>query len=62
MSVSTARTLFTQFVSPLHPTISMHILRTVLYTFPKVLTGRICLAITLFLGGDHFLYSSDHNV
>ena len=28
-------------LNPLHPNINMHILRTVLYTFPKVLTRRI---------------------
>ena len=28
-----------------HPNISMHILHTVLYTFPMVLTRRICLTI-----------------
>ena len=28
-----------------HPNISMHILDTVLFTFPKVLTRRICLTI-----------------
>ena len=32
-------------VNPLHPNISLHILYTVLYTFPKVLTRRICLTI-----------------
>ena len=32
-------------VNPLHPDISMHILYTALYTFPKVLTRRICLTI-----------------
>ena len=31
--------------NPLHPNISMHILHTFIYTFPKVLTRRICLAI-----------------
>ena len=31
--------------NPLHPNISMHILHTFIYTFPKVLTSRICLAI-----------------
>ena len=31
-------------VNPLHPNISVHILHTVLYTFPKVLTRRISLA------------------
>ena len=30
-------------VNPLHSNISMHILHTVLYTFPKVLIRRICL-------------------
>ena len=33
---------------PLHPNISKHILHTVLYTFPKVLTRRICLPIKIF--------------
>ena len=32
-------------LNPLHTNISMHILHTVLYTFPKVLAGRICLII-----------------
>ena len=32
-------------MSPLNHTISLHILHTVLYTFPKVLTRRICLTI-----------------
>ena len=36
-------------LNPLHPRISMHILHTVLYIFPKVLTGRICLTINNFL-------------
>ena len=31
--------------NPLHPNISMHILHTFIYTFTKVLTRRICLAI-----------------
>ena len=35
-------------VNPLHPNISMHILHTVLYTSPKVLTRRICLRIKSF--------------
>ena len=35
-------------VNPLHPNISMHILHTVLYTFPNLLTGRICLTIKSF--------------
>ena len=32
-------------LNTLHPNISMHILHTVLYTFPKVLTRTICLSI-----------------
>ena len=35
-------------IKPLHPNISIHILHTVLYTFPKVLTRRICLTIKSF--------------
>ena len=31
-----------------HPNISMHILHTVLYTFPRVLTRRTCLTIKSF--------------
>ena len=34
---------------PLHPNISMPILHSVLYTFPTVLTRRICLKIKSFL-------------
>ena len=34
--------------NPLHPNISMHILHTVLCTFPKVLRRRICLTIRTF--------------
>ena len=33
--------LGTTFLITLHPNISMHILHTVLYTFPNVHTGRI---------------------
>ena len=46
----------------LNTNISMHILYTVLYTFPKKLTKRICLAVKSFFIGDHFLYSCDPNV
>ena len=42
------RTAWNLFVNPLHPNISMHILHTVLNTFPKVLTRRICLTIYSF--------------
>ena len=31
--------------NPLHPNIFRYILQTVLYTFPKLLTRRICLKI-----------------
>ena len=40
---------------PLHPNISMYILHTVLFTFPKVLARRICLTIKRYFFGDHFL-------
>ena len=40
--------------NPLHPNISMHILHTVLYTFPTVLTRRICLTIKSFSGWQSF--------
>ena len=49
-------------INPLHPNISMHILHTVLYTFLKVLTRRICLTIKASQVGDHFLYSHGLNV
>ena len=32
-------------INPLHPNISMHILYTALYTFPKVLAKRICFDV-----------------
>ena len=32
----------------LHPNIRMHILHTVLYTFPSILAGRICSTIKRF--------------
>ena len=35
-------------LNSLHPNISIHILHTVLYTFPKVLKRRICLLIKSF--------------
>ena len=40
---------YSQAFNPLHPKTSMHNLHIVLYTFPKVLTGRICLLIKRFL-------------
>ena len=36
-------------INPLYPNISSHILRTVLYTFPELLTRRICLKIKSFI-------------
>ena len=36
-------------INPIHPNISMHILHTVLYTFPWVMRRRICLTIKSFL-------------
>lgn len=40
----------------------MHILHTVLYTFPEVLTRRICSSIRACLVSELFLYSPDFNV
>ena len=34
---------------PLHPNISLHILHTVLYTFPEALAKRICFKVESFL-------------
>ena len=49
-------------LNPFHPSISMHILHTVLSTFPKVLARRICFTTKSFLVGDHFFYFHDVNV
>ena len=46
---------YSQAFNPLHPKTSMHNLHIVLYTFPKVLTGRICLPIKRFLPWWPFL-------
>ena len=47
----------------LHPDIGLQILHTVLYTFLKVLSRRICKIIKrIFLVGEHFLHSSDLNM
>ena len=40
--------LFCYFFSPSHPCIRMHILQTILNTFPEVPTRRICLTIKSF--------------
>ena len=44
--------------NPLHPKINMHILHTVLRTFSKVLTRRICQTIKSFLSWWSFLLFS----
>ena len=36
------------YINPPHPNINIHIFHTVLYTFTKVLTRRICLTIKSF--------------
>ena len=41
-------TLLLYLLSPFIPNIGMHILPTVLYTFLKVLTRRLCLLIKSF--------------
>ena len=57
-SVGWGKVLAKPKLNPLHPDISMHILHTVIYTNPKVLTRRICLTIKSFLiFGDHLPYS-----
>ena len=40
----------------------MHILHTILYTFPKVLIRRIVDQSKAYLAVDHFLYSHNLNV
>ena len=42
------------FFKPLHPYISMYILRTVLYIFSKVLTRRVWFTIESYLSGWSF--------
>ena len=49
-------------INPLQPNISMDILHTVLYTFPKVLTKRICLTIKSFISCDNLFYSHELNM
>ena len=47
-------------INPLHPNISMHILRTVIYSFTKMLTRRTSQTIKSFslaLVGDPFIFS-----
>ena len=54
---STVKCLTKQALPPLHPNISLHILQTVLYTFP-LMTRRICLPNEprTSLASDHFLH------
>ena len=49
-------------LNPLYPSISKHILHTVLYTFPEVLTRRFCLLNKASFVGNHFLHSHDLNM
>ena len=51
-----------QCLNLLHPSMSMHILHTVFYTFPKMLTRRIFSQSRASLVCDPFLYSCDFNV
>ena len=37
-------------ISPLHPKINMPILNSILYTFSKMLTKKVCLTINSFFG------------
>ena len=48
---------FCLFLNPLHPNVSMHILHTVLYKFPWVLTRRICSTILSFFWWRFPLFS-----
>ena len=53
-------------INPLHSNISIHILHTILYTFPKVLKREKLFnnqeLPLLMVVGDHFLYFPDRNV
>ena len=53
--------LFCDPVNPLHPNISIHILYTLLYTFPLVLTRRICLTLTI-MSFTHTILKNDSAV
>ena len=44
---------FSYLFNPLHPNISRHILHTVLYALPRILTRRICEIIKSFI--DFFI-------
>ena len=51
-------------INPLHPNIitDMHILLTVLYTFPWLKQGEFVKPLRASLVSDHFLYSHDLNI
>ena len=49
-------------INPLYPNISMHILLTVLYTFPWLQQGEFVKPLRALLVSDHFLYSHDLNI
>ena len=53
--------LFCDPANPLHPNISIHILYTLLYTFPLVLTRRICLTLTI-MSFTHTILKNDSAV
>ena len=48
VGTDSVQVILTKVINPLLTNISMHILHTVLYTFPKMLTRRICLTIKSF--------------
>ena len=52
--VSIEQSVYNFFLNPLLPNISMHILHTVLYTFPEALTRRICIKIKSFISWGSF--------
>ena len=55
-------TLGVSNLNPLYPKISVHILHTVLKSFPKVLMRRICLTIRSFFGWRSFPLFPWHDV
>ena len=55
-------TLGVSNLNPLYPKISVHILHTVLKSFPKVVMRRICLTIRSFFGWRSFPLFPWHDV
>ena len=49
-------------LNPLNSKISVHLLCTVVYIFPFILTRRICSTIKASQVGNHFFYSCNINV